>query len=82
MGLGEPVSATAGVRGGAAGVTRPSKRFLLSDSTDDETTFPVAAADGTSAVLSVSAFNTIESCLIGAIISNSLCASTFSRRVL
>ena len=43
VGLGKPASATAGVQGGATDVTRPSKRFLLSDSTDDERTFPVAA---------------------------------------
>ena len=82
VGLGEPVSGTAIVQGGATDVTRPSKRFLLSDSTDDERTFPVATADGTSAFLSVSAFNTMDICLIGAILSNSLPASTFSRRVL
>ena len=68
----EPAPATAGVQGGATGVTRPSnKRFLLSDSTDDEGAFPVAMADGTSAFPSVSAFNTMESCLISAILSNS-----------
>ena len=71
VGLGKPAPATAGVQGGATDVTRPSKRFLLSDSTDDEGAFPVAMADGTSAFPSVSAFNTMESCLIGAILSNS-----------
>ena len=82
VGLGKPAWATAGMRCGSTNVTRPSKLFRLSDSIDDETTFPVAAADGTSAVLSVSEFNIMGSRRIRAILSNSLPASTFSRRVL